>query len=206
MVPHEIKNIIFDLGGVILDLDVSKTHQAFGEMAGLSAKEIQAKSSTEPFFNDFEKGLLSDHEFRQRIKSFLNKPATNEEIDAAWNAMLVKIPTEKYELLLRLRETHRVFLLSNTNNIHLEYFNQLVYRDTGHPELDYFFHKAYYSHLMKMRKPDQEIYARVLNENNLSAGETLFLDDNFDNIEGAARVGIQTIHVTSPSAILSLFA
>ena len=122
------------------------------------------------------------------------------------NAMLLTIPSEKYELLLRLKTRYRVFLLSNTNNIHLESFNQLVHRDTGLRELDYYFHKAYYSHLMKMRKPDAEIYSHVLSENKLSPDETLFLDDNFDNIKGAAGLGIKTIHVTSPSMILPLFA
>jgi len=206
LIPHEIKNIIFDLGGVILDLDVARTHRAFGELGGFSTAEIQSMAASEVFFNDFEKGLLSDKQFRDTTRAFLKTNASDEEIDAAWNAMLLKISPEKYPLLEVLKTKYQVFLLSNTNTIHLQHFNELVRHDTGRSELDFYFHKAYYSHRMNMRKPDTEIYVHVIGENKLTPKETLFLDDNVDNLKTAAAMGIQTIHVTSPEMILSLFA
>jgi glucose-1-phosphatase len=206
LVTHKIKNLIFDLGGVIIDLDVSRTHQKFAQLARSTAKDLKEKTSAEPFFNEYEKGLLSDDQFRASLRSFLNCLATDSEIDEAWNAMLITIAAEKYALLQTLKNNYRVILLSNTNNIHLKDVNRIVNEDTGRPSLDYFFHKTYYSHLIKMRKPEPEIFKHVLMENNLIESETLFLDDNLENIQSAGALGIQTAHVTSSSMVLSLFA
>jgi HAD superfamily hydrolase (TIGR01509 family) len=206
LIPHEIKNLIFDLGGVIINLDVTRTFQAFADLANSSIKEVKAKVSEQSFFNDYEKGMMDDEEFRHNVRAFVNNEITNAQIDAAWNAMLLDIPKEKYQLLLKLKSSYRVFLLSNTNNIHLQSVNQIVFNDTGRANLGHYFHKDYYSHLMKMRKPDSEIFQHVLQENNLVASETYFLDDNLENIQGAKSVGIQTAHITSPQLVLSLFA
>lgn len=206
MVPHEIKNLIFDLGGVIINLDVTRTFQAFADLANSSIKEVKAKVAEHSFFNEYEKGMLGDDEFRSNLRAFLNNQVTNAQIDEAWNAMLLDIPAEKYQMLLKLKSNYQVFLLSNTNNIHLQSVNQIVFSDTGRSGLGHYFHKDYYSHLMKMRKPDPEIFHHVLLENNLVANETYFLDDNLENIQGAKSVGIQTTHITSPEMVLSLFA
>jgi HAD superfamily hydrolase (TIGR01509 family) len=205
LVPQEIKNLIFDLGGVIINLDVVRTFRAFADLAQCSVEEVKSKVSQHTFFNEYEKGMLDDNEFRYNIRAFLNNKVTDAQIDSAWNAMLLDIPKEKYQLLLKLKSRYRVFLLSNTNNIHLQSVNQIVFSDTGRSGLAHYFHKDYYSHLMKMRKPDSEIFEHVLLENNLVAHETYFLDDNSENIQGAKSVGIQTAHITSPAMVLSLF-
>jgi putative hydrolase of the HAD superfamily len=205
LISHELKNLIFDLGGVIINLDVSKTYQAFADLSGCSTQEIKSKVSKLSFFNEYEKGVISDHEFRSNVRTLLNAPVTDAQIDAAWNAMLLDIPKEKYQLLTKLKSLYKVFLLSNTNNIHLQRVNKIVKDDTGYSGLSIYFHKDYYSHLMKMRKPDPEIFLQVLEENKLIPHETSFLDDNLDNIQGAKSIGIQTIHVTSPEMVLSLF-
>jgi len=206
LLTGEIKNLIFDLGGVIINLETARTFQAFAQLAGCSVEEVKSKISEVTFFNEYEKGMLADHEFRANISTFLNTKVTDDQIDTAWNAMLLDIPKEKYQLLLKLKSGYQVFLLSNTNNIHLQSVNQIVFNDTGRSGLGHYFHKDYYSHLMKMRKPDPEIFQRVLFENNLAANETLFLDDNVENIQGAKSLGIQTAHITSPEMVLSLFA
>jgi putative hydrolase of the HAD superfamily len=136
----------------------------------------------------------------------LNNNVTDAQLDAAWNAMLLDIPREKYQLLTKLKSRYRVFLLSNTNNIHLQAVNKIVSNDTGQKGLGHYFHKDYYSHLMNMRKPDPEIFLHVLTENNLMPAETIFLDDNIQNIDGAKSLDIQTAHITSPESVLSLFA
>ncbi len=206
MISSQIKNLIFDLGGVIINLDTAKTFEAFSSLSGKPVQELKKAAAETTFFNEYEKGFLSDEQFREELKAFLGKDIHNHEIDAAWNAMLLDIPQQKFTLLETLRDTHRLFLLSNTNNIHLQCFNQIVKDATGLPAIDSFFERAYYSHLMKMRKPDAEIFIQVLNENNLQADESLFMDDNIDNIEGARKVGIKTSHIAHPNDLLNLFA
>jgi epoxide hydrolase-like predicted phosphatase len=207
LIARNIKNLIFDLGGVILELDFSKTHQAFSSLAGVPSEALKGKIHTAGFFNEYEKGLLTDSEFRNQMRSFLNYPqAQDQEIDLAWNAMILSITRERYDLLNALKTKYKTFLLSNTNNIHLNAVNEVVYKTSGEKSLEPFFHKAYFSHLLKMRKPDPQIFSQVLSENNLIASETLFMDDILENIEGAKSVGIQTIHISSINQILSLFA
>jgi glucose-1-phosphatase len=200
-----IKNIIFDLGGVIINLSVEKTHQAFAALSGLSMSEIDTIVHQGTFFHEYEKGLISDAEFRNQLRESLQINVDDAQLDRAWNAMLLDIPIERIQLLEQLKNRYNLFLLSNTNNIHLLSFNNQVLQLTGHPALDQYFHKAYYSHLIKMRKPDVEIYEHVLQRNNLLAHETLFLDDNKDNLTGANKAGISTFHVQYPDQIFSIF-
>lgn len=199
------KNLIFDLGGVIIDLDVERTKAAFALLSQKSISQIQLLLENSPIFQQYEKGLLNDNQFRNEVRMLLHTYSSDQEIDAAWNAMLGDIPYSRIKLLERLRNDYQLFLLSNTNNIHLVYFNKTVKASCGSLSLDPYFDKTYYSHLVKMRKPDSEIYNLVIDENNLHANETLFLDDNLSNLEGASRIGIQTFHVSHPDKIFSLF-
>ncbi len=201
----DIKNIIFDLGGVIINLSVEKTHQAFAELSGKSVEEIKSIVHHGAFFHDYERGLITDGEFREHLRKSLNLQVSDIQLDAAWNAMLLDIPMARIELLARLKQQYAIYLLSNTNNIHLQCFNNIVKNLTGQSTIDHYFHKAYYSHLLKLSKPDVAIYNYVLSQNNLAANETIFLDDNKDNLAGANKVGIQTFHVQHPDLIFSIF-
>ncbi len=205
MATTGIKNIIFDLGGVIINLSVEKTHQAFASLSGLPVDEIKTIVHHGDFFNQYEKGLISDSEFRDHLRESLNLRVDDGELDNAWNAMLLDIPMERIRLLEQLKSGFRIFLLSNTNNIHLQSFNHQVKQLTGFNAIDEYFHQAYYSHLVKMRKPDLEIFEHVLHTSNLIPEETLFLDDNKDNLTGANKAGIKTFHVQEPDQIFSLF-
>ena len=199
------KNLIFDLGGVIIDLDVERTKAAFALLSQKSVSEVQLLLENSPIFQQYEKGQLNDNQFRNEVRMLLHTNSSDQEIDAAWNAMLGEIPSNRIKLLERLRKDYQLFLLSNTNNIHLVCFNEIVKATCGSLSLDPYFDKAYYSHLVQMRKPEVEIYNLVLNENNLLGHETLFLDDNVSNLEGASQTGIQTFHVSHPDMIFSLF-
>jgi epoxide hydrolase-like predicted phosphatase len=199
------KNLIFDLGGVIIDLNAERTKEAFATLSQKSVREIHLLIENSPVFLQYEKGILNDWEFRTSVRNLLHIKASDLEIDTAWNAMLGDIPLSRIRLLESLREDYRLFLLSNTNNIHLVCFNEIVKAACGSLSLDPYFDRTYYSHRLKMRKPDTEIYALVLGENKLLAQETLFLDDNASNLEGAAQLGIQTFHVQNPDMIFSLF-
>lgn len=200
-----IKNIIFDLGGVILDLSVESTLHSFATLSGHTVHQVKELFIQSTGFYDFEKGLIDEHTFRNFVREVYALEASDAAIDKSWNAMLGGLPKAKLDLINRLKEQYGVYLLSNTNTIHLDYINMHVVPHTGAPHLDTFFHKAYYSHLMKKRKPDADIYLQVLNENNLNPTETLFLDDNADNVAGAQAVGIHAVHVNTPDFILNYF-
>lgn len=205
VIDHSIKNIIFDLGGVILNLSVESTLRKFSELSDHPVDKVIEMYHSRPEFLAYEKGEITNDEFRESLKNIFGLTSTDLELDVCWNAMLGDIPRERIELLRELRSKYKTYLLSNTNAIHLDFFSGMVKKAHGIESLDPLFHKAYYSHLMKMRKPDPAIYEYVLNENGLKAEETIFLDDNQANLKGAASVGIQTFHVTHPDTIFSLF-
>jgi glucose-1-phosphatase len=199
-----IKTLIFDLGGVILDLSVDHTLQAFSKLFNLDREEVKSIYHKGSGFELYEKGELTDDQFRDFVRETFGNN-TDDEIDRCWNAMLLGIPIAKLELLKKLMDTYHVILLSNTNNIHLQYINHTIMPAFGTVSLDPYFHRTYYSHLLRMRKPDAEIFLKVLTDNNLNPVETLFLDDNKLNVEGASAVGIKTLHVTTPDLIFDYF-
>ena len=149
----EIKNIIFDLGGVILDLDVPKTLVGFSKLAGMTPQEVTRIFKESEGFLKYERGEFSDQEFRDYVRKVYNITAPDSEIDRCWNTMLVGIPPAKLDLLTRLKSRYQTFLLSNTNTIHLDFVNNHLLPKANIPFLETFFHKTYYSHLMGMRKP-----------------------------------------------------
>lgn len=206
MLVPSVKNLIFDLGGVILDLSVDHTLQSFSRLSNMPKERVQEVYVSERGFLDYEKGMIDDVAFRDFVRKTFSISAGDDAIDDCWNAMLRGLPTMKLELLMRLQNEFSVFLLSNTNAIHLHHINNIMLPEGGHQKsLDDFFHKAYYSHRMGKRKPDAEIFEQVLEENHLIPEQTLFLDDYAINIEGAKALGIKTVHVTSPNLILDYF-
>lgn len=199
--------VIFDLGGVIIDLTVEKTIQQFSLLSGLSPDEVKTLYLTHPAFALLEKGVISEQEFRVEIRGIFNADGIDDDmIDEAWNAMLAGLPKAKLDLMLRLKQRYRVFILSNTNTIHIDYVNRnLIPAACEHTSFEPFVHKAYYSHQVGMRKPDLEIYRHVLDDNDLVAERSLFLDDNADNIQAARKLGISTIHIENPEIVIDLF-
>lgn len=204
MTQGKIKNLIFDLGGVIINLNTSLTIKAFAELSGRSLEEVIKFSTTEPAFHLYEKGQITDADFRAVIRTLTSKPLDDTSIDKAWNAMILDLPIEHIKLLRSLKERHNIFLLSNTNNIHMECVNDVRIKASVE-SFDQLFHYDYYSHIMGKRKPDANIFEQVLEENNLDPAQTLFLDDNYDNINGASNLGINTLHVTSPNLLFEYF-
>ena len=197
-----VSNLIFDLGGVILDLSMQRTYDAFASLVNLQSEQIAETYHQHHEFMAYEKGELSDSDIRSALRDIFSTSATDEELDVCWNAMLVDIPLKRIQLLEQLRSRFQLYLLSNTNSIHIQYFNQLLKRNSRYDCLDPLFDQAFYSHRINMRKPDLEIYEYVLSQNNLNAKETLFMDDN---LEAAEQLGIKTYHVQNPDNILNLF-
>jgi glucose-1-phosphatase len=202
-----LKALIFDLGGVIVDLSVDHTLQAFSDLSGFEKEKVKDIYYSSEGFEAYEKGLITDDDFRNLVRETYAISSPAAVIDASWNAMIRGLPVRKLQLMEELMKTYSVYLLSNTNSIHIAYVNEVVLPGIGHHgrTLDTYFHRAYYSHIMKKRKPNADIFEQVLEENNLLPEHALFLDDNRDNIEGAMRLGIKTVHVTTPDLILDYF-
>jgi len=205
-VLKNFKNIIFDLGGVIIDLDFQAAYGAFSTLSGLSLHEVKQRVFSFTEFIEYEKGLTSSQEFRIQIKELFQISVSDEAVDRAWCAMLGRIPLERLALLKRLQGKYRTFALSNTNDIHANKFDSIVEESLGSAVLfKAHFESVYYSHEMKMRKPDEEIYLAVLNDQGLRPEETLFIDDTLKNVQAAASLGIQTLHLKDPRQLIPFF-
>jgi glucose-1-phosphatase len=200
-----IKNIIFDLGGVIINIDYDKSIRELKKYSKSgSAIEFTQRAQSQ-LFDLYETGNSTCQEFRDSLRHEYDLEATDEQIDEAWNAMLLDIPAERIELLRELSKQYRIFLLSNTNAIHLKRFNEMVEHSFTIPSLDSLFEQTYYSHLVGLRKPDAVIFEQILNENGLRKEETLFIDDSIQHIESAGKVGLQTLHLQPPLTINQVF-
>ncbi len=189
--------IIFDLGGVVLNLDYQATIDAFKNLGKENFDKLYTQANQDKIFDQYETGSISSDEFRDYFRRILEKPLTNEEIDNAWNKLLLDLPKERIDLLNTLKEKYRIFLFSNTNEIHLDSFQKTIKDTFGDPNLlEKVFHKTYYSHLVGIRKPNIEAFQHVIDEQGLTAERTLFIDDSIQHIEGANKLGVQTIHLT----------
>ncbi|MEA1898161.1 MAG: HAD family phosphatase [Bacteroidota bacterium] len=187
-----IQNIIFDLGGVMLDLDVYRTYRAF-EAIGFNQEELINNKEHRKIFWQFEIGKLSPEEFCENIELALGRKVPSKTIENAWNAMILGFKPEKIKFLQEINSGYRTFLLSNTNYFHEKVYSRML-TDTFGLSMSDIFEKHYYSHLLGMGKPDPEIFEHVLKENALIAGETLFVDDSPQHIQSAQKLGIQCLH------------
>jgi HAD superfamily hydrolase (TIGR01509 family) len=190
-----MRNIIFDLGAVIIDIDYNLTADAFRRLGLLHFDEIYSKAKQDHLFDRFEKGDMSDEEFRETVRKHIPHSVSDEQIDSAWNAMLKEVPEETFGLLEEIGKQKRIFLLSNTNRIHVRAFSKIIERQYGFARFESLFEKAYYSCDIGMRKPDAEIFEFVLLQHGLKANETLFIDDSPQHVEGARNCGIFAFHL-----------
>jgi glucose-1-phosphatase len=198
-----IKNIIFDLGGVIMNIDFKYTEEAFAKLGFTDFSHYITQHHITPLFEAYETGKIDDATFIKGIQEIAGKPIKADEIKHAWNALLLDFPPERIELLKRIKNRYRIFLLSNTNALHHAAFQKKFFLLTG-GYLEDIFHKTYYSQTTKMRKPDAEIYQLVIDENMLIPSETLFIDDTASNFSGAEQTGLQTFHLKKPMTIVEM--
>ena len=202
---NNIRNIIFDLGGVILNIDYNLTSQAFKNL-GLSdfdKKYSQAKQNH--LFDKLETGEISADDFSAQLMSYFSNSISPTEIEKAWNAMLLDLPVERIELLKKLSVKYRLFLLSNTNIIHYTAYSAYLQNTFGKMIFDDIFEKQYLSFEIGLRKPDKQLFELVLNDNKLNPSETLFIDDSIQHIHGAVETGIVAYHLQQPETIIELF-
>lgn len=187
----KIKNIVFDLGGVIINLDITKTIKEFNQFSQVPFESVYTQLEQNPIFDLFDKGQISELDFFNQLTSAVNTKANYSQMVNAWNAMLLDFPTHRLQLLKDLKPKYKLFLLSNTNETHITEFENQLHQTHGYPNLNSFFEKVYYSCRIGMRKPDTEIFKFVLNQNQLIASETIFIDDSPQHVKGAESSGIK---------------
>lgn len=197
-----VNTLIFDLGGVIVDLAPDRTLSEFAKLSGKPINEVLQLHATHPAFHAYETGRMGEAEFRDAVRAMFQANASDPEIDRCWNAMLIGIPDKKLEMLTRLKKYFTTMALSNTNSIHLKYINEVILNGQS---LDDYFDHAYYSHDIGLRKPDHEIYEFVLKTHRITPDKAFFLDDNADNIAAAKSVGMQALLIEHPDKVIDLF-
>lgn len=190
-----IEAIIFDLGGVILDIDYQRTVDAFKALGYTDFDQQYSKMKQSGLFDALETGRIEPQEFRDTVREAVPH-VSDEEVDRAWNAIILDFPEGRLEFVSALKERMPIYLLSNTNAIHVQCFYQLLDR-YGASTLEPYFHQLYLSHEVGLRKPDPGIFEHVLEDQGLLPETTLFIDDSPQHVESAGSLGIQTIHLRS---------
>ncbi len=202
---QNIKNIIFDYGNVIFMIDFGLTQQKFLELGISNAKDFYGRAQQDPIFDEFDKGNISAAKFRDGIRRISGIMALSDnQIDDAWNSLLLGVPTVNHDILLEAKAQYRTFLLSNINEIHYDWIVDYLKREHHLNSNDVFFEKIYYSHFVGMRKPSKDIFELVINDNDLRPEETLFIDDSPQHIKTAQGLGIRT-HLMISSDTLESF-
>ena len=199
-----IKNILFDLGGVLYHIDYNLTIKAFEKLGIDNFHKHFSQQQQNNLFDRLETGKISDEDFIKEMKILLPKCSDKQIIDA-WNALLLEIPQENIQLLKKLSKKYKLYLLSNTNNIHIERITEQLYKKYGFKNLNPLFDTVFLSHEIGMRKPNIETFEYILDEAGINANETLFIEDSIQHIESANTVGIQTRLWESNKPLSGLF-
>jgi HAD superfamily hydrolase (TIGR01509 family) len=191
---QKIKNIIFDYGNVIFEIDFKKAQNALSQLGIPDVESFFGHRGQSELFSQLETGAISAAQFRDGIREAAGKlDLTDEEIDAAWNSLLIGVPENVHEVLTEMKQKYRTFLLSNTNEIHYNYILKYLKKEFELENNDHLFEKAYYSQLMLLRKPHKEIFEKVITDNSLVPEETLFIDDSPQHLVGATEAGLKTL-------------
>jgi putative hydrolase of the HAD superfamily len=185
----EIKNLIFDLGGVIVDVDVELFNKSFQDIGFTNFTDIYSQIQQSSLFELFETGKIPAQIFRNELRKFKNN-LSDSQIDSAWNSVIVKVPEQNIELLINLRKNYKTFVLSNTNIIHMDFLTEKLISNLGKNPFEEMFDQIYLSYEIGYRKPDKECFQYVLDKAGINAGETMFIDDLIANVNGACAAGI----------------
>ena len=205
MKSQNIKTIIFDFGGVIIDIDPQITIQKLQELGFTDVAKIQSKEFIDDIVRKFERGIFTPEVFRRRLRAFLEIEITDQQIDDAWNALIYDIPAERIEVLEQVKKNYKMFLLSNSNEIHYDIYVRDLQLRFGYREFDELFDKAYFSFDTHLSKPDPEAFEFILYQHELDPAKTLFIDDNENNIKAAQDLGIKTYLLKKPERVRDLF-
>lgn len=186
-----IKNIVFDLGGVIITLNRDEAVRRFLEIGVDSAEELLDPYHQKGIFLELEEGKISKQEFYDQLKKIAGKEIPDDRIDYAWFGFLQDIPAYKLKMLEELRERYNLYLLSNTNPIIMGWARSPEFTEKG-KSLDKYFDKLYLSYEMGVTKPHQSIFEHMIKDSGIDPSETLFIDDGLSNIEIGEKFGMKT--------------
>jgi putative hydrolase of the HAD superfamily len=190
-----VKNLIFDLGNVLYDIDFKKMNTAFTSIGIEDIDQLFTLNKSHPLFLDLEMGFVNENEFYEGVRALVNLPLSNEQIQFAWNALLIGFRKTSIEWINQNNTKYNTFLYSNTNQIHHDHFIAEFGNNVANYPFVSLFKTPYYSHEMGMRKPDPASFTYILEKEGLVASETLFIDDNEPNIIAAASVGLKVLHL-----------
>jgi putative hydrolase of the HAD superfamily len=201
---EKIENIIFDLGGVLLDIDYNLTRKAFENLGVANFDEMYSQANADQLFQKLETGKISEPEFYKELNNATGLHLSESEIKNAWNSMLLSFREESLEYLEHLKDRYRIYLLSNTNQIHLDSFYEIYHQKERAHSFEQCFNKAFYSFEIGLRKPDIDCYEWVLNDLQIDPQKSLFIDDSIKNIHGAKEARLQTLLLTPGKKIETL--
>ncbi|MGV3612822.1 MAG: HAD family hydrolase [Fluviicola sp.] len=204
MINNSKEAIIFDLGGVLLNLDYDLTEKAFISLGMTNFGESYSQLQQVNLFDRYEIGEISSFHFVNRLLDLLPPGTTANQVVHAWDAMILDFPSKRLELLEKLSTKYRLFLLSNTNDLHIDAVRRSLEKTVGHQNLEQYFEKTYFSSAIGMRKPNKEIFEFVCSENNLDRAKTIFIDDSPQHVEGAKFAGIEAVLLEKNQEVFEL--
>ncbi len=200
-----IRNIIFDFGGVICNIDFKLSELKFKELGFKGFDPSYSVGDQEDVFRRLEGGKISVREFIDNLKKHLKPGLSDDEILTAWNAMILDIPPQRVRLLEEVRKSYRTFILSNSNEIHYHKYQGDFKQHFGYQSFEELFEKTWFSFQIHLQKPSKEVFEYVIRNGNLNPSETLFIDDSIQHVEAAATVGLRTYHLQAYEEITGLF-
>lgn len=200
-----IKNLLLDMGGVILDVSYQRVIETFKSYGIENFDKVYTQAKQVEIIDLFEEGKCSAEEFRDGVRKLVGKELSDEQIDKAWFSMILEIPRDVIQLLGVLKLKYRLFLFSNTNVLHIEYLKKEFERQLGFDLFNCVFDKAFFSNEIHHRKPHPESFKYVLEQAGIEAKETLFIDDSKQHLEGASKVGLNTYWLTNGETLIDLY-
>lgn len=196
--PSAIDAIVLDFGGVLYDIDYHAPARAFKALGMDNFEEIYSQASQTDLFDRLETGNISNRDFIDALHGYVPEGVTKDEVLEAWNVILLGIPKERIDFVHGLKARYRTFLLSNTNAIHVEQFEDDIHQTMGLQHFRSAFEKIYYSNVIGIKKPYPETFVQVCEWNDLDPAKTLFVDDSAQHVKGALEAGLQAYHLEVP--------
>lgn len=200
-----IKNLLLDMGGVILNVDYNKVIDTFKSYGVKDFDKVYTQAAQVEIIDRFEEGKCSCEDFRKGVRNLTGLPLSDEQIDKAWFSMILDLPKDVIQLLGVLKLKYKLFLFSNTNELHIEFLKKDFERQLGFDLFNCVFNKAYFSNEIHLRKPNKEAFEYILHDAGISAEETLFIDDSSQHLEGAKKVGLNTYWLTNGETLIDLY-
>ena len=204
MKTENIHNLVFDFGGVIYQIDFNRQKKAFSDIGIQGFEKLYSQANQNSLFCDLETGKLSGHDFREKLAGLIGKSLSTEKIDELWNSILIDYFHGNVSLLQKLKSRYRLFILSNTNSIHYQFYARQFMNKYGY-DLNELFEKSYWSFKIGMRKPNNDIFEKIITENGLTRQNALFIDDTIQNIKSAEQYGLTSYHLKKADDLMDLF-